>query len=33
MNLDMVYFLFEKPPEPYLMYINSHTLMCKGIQN
>lgn len=33
MNLDMVYFLVEKPLEPYLIYINSHTLMCKGIQN
>lgn len=33
LNLDMVYFLVEKPLEPYLMYINSHTLMCKGIQN
>ncbi|XTZ37099.1 hypothetical protein ACQYRI_14030 [Salmonella enterica] len=33
MNLDMVYFLVEKPLEPYLMYIHSHPMQCKGIQN
>ncbi|AVV39098.1 MULTISPECIES: hypothetical protein [Pantoea] len=32
-NLDMVYFLVEKPLEPYLVYINSHPLMCERIQN
>ncbi|MGP3592778.1 hypothetical protein [Vagococcus sp. WN89Y] len=33
MNLDMVYFLAERELEPYLMYINSHPIQCKGIEN
>lgn len=33
MNLDMVYFLVEEPLEPYLMYVHSHPMQCKGIQN
>ena len=33
MNLDMVYFLVEKPLEPYLMYNHSHPIQCKGIQD
>ncbi|MBN1089892.1 MULTISPECIES: hypothetical protein [Pantoea] len=33
MNLDMVYFLVERPLEPYLIYINSHRLICERIQN
>lgn len=33
MNLDMVYFLAEKELEPYLMYIHSHPIQCKGIEN
>lgn len=33
MNLDMVYFLAEREQEPYLMYINSHPIQCKGIEN
>ncbi|KAB8313232.1 hypothetical protein EH228_03570 [Erwinia endophytica] len=32
-NLDMVYFLVEPQLEPYLKYINSHPMICKGIQN
>jgi len=32
-NLDMVYFLVEKPLEPYLAYIHSHPMQCKGIQD
>lgn len=33
MNLDMVYFLVERPLEPYLMFIHSHPIQCKGIEN
>ena len=33
MNLDMVYFLVEEPLEPYLTYIESHPMQCKGIEN
>jgi len=33
MNLDMVYFLVEGELEPFLMYINSHPIQCKGIEN
>lgn len=33
LNLDMVYFLAETPLEPYLMYIHSHPMQCKRIQN
>ena len=33
MNLDMVYFLVELQLEPYLLFINSHPLRCKGIEN
>ena len=33
MNLDMVYFLVEVQLEPYLLFINSHPLRCKGIEN
>ncbi|CAM9355579.1 hypothetical protein E7W39_00575 [Cronobacter sakazakii] len=33
MNLDMVYFLVESELEPYLMYIESHPVQCKGIEN
>lgn len=32
-NLDMVYFLAETQLEPYLMYVHSHPMQCKGIQN
>ncbi|CAH5625037.1 hypothetical protein AI3013V2_1365 [Enterobacter cloacae] len=32
-NLDMVYFLVEGELEPYLMYINSHPIQCKGVEN
>ncbi|QKJ86984.1 hypothetical protein PMPD1_2036 [Paramixta manurensis] len=33
MNLDMVYFLVEKPLQPYLVYINSHPMFCKRVDN
>lgn len=33
MNLDMVYFLAERELEPYLIYIHSHPIQCKGIEN
>lgn len=33
MNLDMVYFLVESELKPYLMFINSHPVQCKGIEN
>ncbi|CCJ82310.1 hypothetical protein BN134_3070 [Cronobacter dublinensis 1210] len=33
MNLDMVYFLVESELEPYLIYIESHPVQCKGIEN
>ncbi|QCT22507.1 hypothetical protein FEM41_24140 [Jejubacter calystegiae] len=32
-NLDMVYFLVEKQLEPYLVFIESHPIDCKEIQN
>lgn len=32
-NLDMVYFLVERQLEPYLNYINSPRMICKGIEN
>ncbi len=33
MNLDMVCFLVELQLEPYLLFINSHPLRCKGTEN
>ncbi|MBH2800690.1 hypothetical protein I5Q32_11330 [Serratia ureilytica] len=33
LNLDMAYFLVEEQIEPYLQFINSHPMLCKGIQN
>lgn len=33
MNLDMVYFLVEADLEPYLLFINSHPVQCKGIEH
>ncbi|HHK8232438.1 TPA: hypothetical protein ACQVHP_004162 [Serratia marcescens] len=33
LNLDMAYFLVEAQLEPYLQFINSHPMLCKGIQN
>lgn len=33
MNLDMAYFLVENELEPYLMFIHSHPVQCKGIEN
>lgn len=33
MNLDMVYFLVESELKPYLMFINSHPVQYKGIEN
>lgn len=33
MNLDMVYFLVEADLEPYLLFINSHSVQCKGIEH
>ncbi len=32
-NLDMVYFLVENQLEPYIRYINSNPVICKGIEN
>ncbi|MDU5782000.1 MAG: hypothetical protein E6Z83_14515 [Pantoea sp.] len=32
-NLNMVYFLVENQLEPYIRYINSNPVICKGIGN
>lgn len=32
-NLDMVYFLVEKPLEPYLIYIHSRSMQCQRIED
>lgn len=32
-NLDMVFFLVENQLEPYIRYINSNPMICRGIEN